>query len=75
MTGASAVSARPIRSVTVSSAASACCAWMIAVSLVTCAVTNGLPSRSPPTQLPKRRNAGAAAGTRPQAAPVEHVIQ
>ncbi len=33
-------------------------AWMTAVSRVTCAVTKGLPSRSAPTQLPKRRNRG-----------------
>src|ERR1039458_1587536 len=33
---------------------------MTAVSLVTWAVTKGLPSRSAPTQLPKRRNAGTA---------------
>ena len=33
-------------------------AWIVAVSRVTCAVTNGFPSRSAPTQLPKRRKAG-----------------
>ena len=44
------VSARPIRPQAASSARSACSAWIIAASLVTAAVTVGLPSRSPPTQ-------------------------
>ena len=51
------VRARPIRTVAVSSARRMWSAWMVAVSRVTWAVTNGLPSRSAPTQLPKRRNA------------------
>src|ERR1039458_5852421 len=42
---------------------------MAAVCLVTRAVTNGLPSRSPPIQLPSRRNAGAAAAACPDAGP------
>ena len=46
------VSARPIRVVAFSSARSTWSAWMTAVSRVTWAVTNGLPSRSAPTQLP-----------------------
>src|ERR1035441_8197018 len=58
---------------------------MTAVSLVTWAVTKGLPSRSAPTQLPKRRNAGTAdaaggacAGGRPPPAPpglIERAVQ
>ena len=53
------VRARPIRLVAFSSARSAWSAWITAASLVTWAVTSGFPSRSAPTQLPKRRNAGA----------------
>ena len=39
---------------------------MTAVSLVTWAVTNGLPSRSAPTQLPNRRNAGLGVPSLPR---------
>ena len=46
------VSARPIRVAAFSSARSACSAWICAVCMVTWAVTNGLPSRSAPIQLP-----------------------
>ena len=63
------VRARPMRVAAFSRARSTWSAWISAVSLVTCAVTNGLPSRSAPTQLPNRRNAGAAAGACPDAGP------
>ncbi len=46
------VSDRPILVVAFSSARSTWSAWIVAVSRVTWAVTNGLPSRSAPTQLP-----------------------
>src|SRR4029450_3402974 len=45
-------------------------AWMARVALVVSAVTLGLPSRSPPTQLPQRRygrNGGAPAPLAPPA--------
>ena len=58
MVAACRVSARPILPVVFSSARSTWSAWIVAVSRVTCAVTNGLPSRSAPTQLPNRRKAG-----------------
>ena len=64
------MSARPIRSVAFSSARSTCSAWIPAVCFVTSAVTNGLPSRSAPIQLPNRRNGGAAEATRPDAGPL-----
>ena len=59
------VSVRAIRMAPVASARSAWSAWMAAVCLVTSAVTNGLPSRSPPTHDPNRRNAGTAGWRRP----------
>ncbi len=55
----STVSERPMRVVAFSSASSTCSAWMAMVSSVTFAVTEGLPSRSPPTQLPNLRNDAA----------------
>ena len=42
---------------------------MSAASLVTAAVTVGLPSRSAPTQLPNRRNAGTGGAARPLSGP------
>ena len=51
------VSARPILVVAFSRARRMWSAWIVAVSRVTWAVTNGLPSRSAPTQLPNRRYA------------------
>ena len=63
------VSERPIRLVARSSARSTCSAWMVAASRVTRAVTNGFPSRSAPTQLPKRRKAGTRVGTAPLSRP------
>ena len=62
------VSARPILVVAFSRARRMWSAWIVAVSRVTWAVTNGFPSRSAPTQLPNRRYAdtgeapGAASG-------------
>ena len=55
----STVSDRPMRVVAFSRASSTCSAWMAIVSSVTFAVTEGLPSRSPPTQLPNLRNDSA----------------
>lgn len=46
------VSDLPILVVAFSSAMSTCSAWICMASLVTLAVTLGLPSRSPPIQLP-----------------------
>ncbi len=40
-------------------ASSTCSAWMAMVSSVTFAVTEGLPSRSPPTQVPNLRSESA----------------
>ncbi len=62
------VRARPTLMVAFSSARSAWSAWIAAASLVTWAVTVGLPSRSAPTQLPNRRHAGAT-GAGPALAP------
>ena len=49
------VRAWPTRLVTASSPRSTWSAWMAMAALVVPAVTLGLPSRSPPTQLPQRR--------------------
>jgi hypothetical protein len=49
------VRAWPIRLATASSPRSTWSAWMAMAALVVSAVTLGLPSRSPPTQLPQRR--------------------
>src|SRR5437899_1294515 len=56
----STVSERPTRLVAASRASRACSAWIAIVSAVTCAVTAGLPSPSPPIQLPMRRKVGSA---------------
>ncbi len=66
---ASTVSARPILPQTASRPRSACSAWITAASLVTAAVTFGLPSRSPPTQEPNRRNGGTGEATVPLSGP------
>ncbi len=63
------VSARPILVQARSRARNAWSAWITAASRVTPAVTDGLPSRSAPTQLPNRKNAGTAVGSTPLAAP------
>src|SRR6185437_5053356 len=64
------VSARPILAVAFSSARRMWSAWMVAVSRVTWAVTNGLPSRSAPTQLPNRRKARTGVADGPVELPV-----
>ena len=65
MVAACRVSARPILVVAFSSARSTWSAWIVAVSRVTCAVTNGLPSLSAPTQLPNRMKAGTGEDSKP----------
>ncbi|TMC03218.1 MAG: phosphoenolpyruvate carboxylase [Chloroflexi bacterium] len=65
---ASAVSARPTRRAAASRARSAWSPWTRIASAVTAAVTCGLPSRSPPTHVPKRVNAGASGGRIPASA-------
>ncbi len=70
MRSAYTVRPRPILAVAFSSARSTCSAWITAVCLVTSGVTNGLPSRSAPIQLPYRRNATAAGAACPEAGPV-----
>ena len=52
---AATVRAWPTRLVTASSPRSTWSAWMAMAAWVVSAVTLGLPSRSPPTQLPQRR--------------------
>ena len=49
------VRAWPTRLVTASRPRRTWSAWMAMAALVVSAVTLGLPSRSPPTQLPQRR--------------------
>ena len=51
----------------------ACSAWVATAWRVTSAVTNGLPSRSPPTQDPNVTNAGTGVGTDPLASPTRVV--
>ena len=69
------VSDRPIRVAAFSRARSACSAWIRAVCSVIVAVTNGLPSRSAPIQLPNRRNAGASGAIDPDASPCSATVE
>ena len=65
----STVSARPMRVAAASSARRMCSAWISMVAVATAAVTTGLPSRSPPIQLPIRMKRGAWGARVPVASP------
>lgn len=66
---ASSVSALPMRVAARVRPSRMCSAAISAACRVTSAVTCGLPSRSPPIQVPKRTNAGACTGARPASSP------
>ena len=72
---ASAVRARPTRSQTRSRARRTWSAWMPMAFSVNAAVTNGLPSRSPPIHEPSRTNAGTFGGCVPAVLARELVVE
>ena len=67
-------SVRAIRRAAASIPRSAWSVWIAIAARVTSAVTAGLPSRSPPTQVPHRRNGANEGGLRPTPFGVEGAV-